>query len=363
MNAIRSPRAQLLIDCAALKANVESLAAMAPGCQVLCVVKADAYGVSAKIVVPALLETGVRIFGVATLDEAEELRGCGAEVRLLSAVLPCEIPDAVAGGFTLPVIDWETARLIDAESARQKRRCTVQLAVDSGMGRVGIPLTKARETARAILELPNLRVTGLYSHFPKAEPGDRGSLEQIAAVGALARELKLPQCHIAASEGVLFFPEAVREPFNLVRLGLAMYGVMPAPGLKGAVKFTSRLAAVRECPAGGAVSYGRLHTLARPTRVGTVAAGYADGLPLALTNKGFFRVRGKLCPILGRVTMDYTMIDLSDVPGACVGDEVELFTAGSGDALDPANWALFKRTHLWDILCSISPRVIRRRAE
>ena len=363
MNAIRPARARLLIDCAALKANVKSLAAMAPGCQVLCVVKADSYGVGAEIVVPALLEAGVRIFGVATLDEAEKLRGYGAEVRLLSAVLPGEIPDAVAGGFTLPVIDLATARLIDAESARQKRRSTVQLAIDSGMGRVGIPLKEARETARRILELPDLRVTGLYSHFPKAEPGDRGSLEQIAAVGALARELMLPQCHIAASEGVFFFPEAVRPPFNLIRLGLAMYGVMPAPGLKGALKFTSCLAAVRECPAGGTVSYGRLHALVRPTRVGTVAAGYADGVPLALTNKGFFRVRGKLCPVLGRVTMDYTMIDLSGVPGACVGDEVELFTAGSGDVLDPVNWALFKRTHLWDVLCSISPRVIRRKAE
>ncbi len=94
-----------------------------------------------------------------------------------------------------------------------------------------------------------------------------------------------------------------------------------------------------------------------------MAAGYADGVPLALTNKGFFRVRGKLCPVLGKVTMDYTMIDLTGVPGACVGDDVELFTAGSGDALDPANWALFKRTQLWDILCSISPRVVRRSAE
>ena len=362
MDAIRSGRAKLLVDCAVLRANVKALASAAPGCEVLCVVKADAYGVGAKVVVPALLEAGVRIFGVATLDEAEELRGCGAEVRLLSAVLPGEIPDAVAGAFTLPVIDWETARLIDAESARQKRRTAVQLAIDSGMGRVGIPLKEARETARRILELPNLQVTGLYSHFPKAEPGDRGSADQIAAMRALAGELKLPQCHIAASEGVLFFPEAVRGPFNLVRLGLAMYGVMPGPGLKGALKFTSVLAAVRECPAGGTVSYGRLHTLARPTRVGTVAAGYADGVPLALTNKGFFRVRGKLCPVLGRVTMDYTMIDLSGVPGACVGDEVELFTAGSGDALDPVNWALFKRTHLWDILCSVSPRVVRCKA-
>ena len=154
-------------------------------------------------------------------------------------------------------------------------------------------------------------------------------------------------------------PEASRPPFNLIRLGIAMYGVLPGSGMKGAVKFKSRLAAVRRSPAGTTVSYGRLHKLAADTLVGTVAAGYADGVPLALTNKGFFRVNGKLCPILGRVTMDYTMISLEGVPEAKVGDEVELFTSTPGDTIDIANWCNFKRTHSWDILCSVSPRVAR----
>ena len=353
-------RARLEVDREAIKSNVRALQGMSQSCDVLGVVKANAYGVGTDIVVPALLESGVKVLGVATLSEAAELLKYGVELRMLSGVMPEEIAPAIEMGVTLPVIDFETALAIDAEAARQKRKAAVQLAIDSGMGRVGIRIAEAEETAKKVIALENLNVTGVYSHFPKAEPGDKGSLVQIDAMASLAGKLQLPQCHLAASEGTLFMPGASRPPFNLIRLGIAMYGVLPDCGMKGAVKFKSRLAAVRRCPAGGTVSYGRLHKLDRETLVGTVAAGYADGVPLKLTNKGFFRVNGKLCPILGRVTMDYTMIDLSAVPGAKVGDEVELFTSMQGDSIDIANWSNYKGTHAWDILCSISPRVERR---
>lgn len=359
MNRDFSCRARLEVDAAAIKENVRALQGMSQDCDVLGVVKANAYGVGTGIVVPALLDAGVKILGVATLSEAVELLKYGVELRILSGVMPEEIAPAVEMGITLPVIDLETACAIDAEAARQRRKAAVQIAVDSGMGRVGIRLAEAEETIRKILALPNLNVTGLYSHFPKAEPGDKGSLEQIAGMTALAGLFQLPQYHLAASEGTLFMPGASRPPFNLIRLGIAMYGVLPGSGMKGAVRFKSRLAAVRRCPAGGTVSYGRLHKLASDTLVGTVAAGYADGVPQNLTNKGFFRVNGKLCPVLGRVTMDYTMISLESVPEAKVGDEVELFTSTPGDVIDITNWCNYKRTHAWDILCAISPRVAR----
>ena len=360
MNRDFSCRARLEVDRSAIKENVRALQSLSQNCDVLGVVKANAYGVSTDIVVPALLECGVRILGVATLNEAVELQKYGAELRMLSGVMPEEIAPAVEMGVTLPVIDVETAAAVNAEAARQKRKATVQIAIDSGMGRVGIRMLDGAEAAlRQILAMEHLHVTGLYSHFPKAEKGDEGSRQQIAGMKALAALFQLPQYHLAASEGTLFMPEASRPPFNLIRLGIAMYGVLPGSGMKGAVKFKSRLAAVRRSPAGTTVSYGRLHKLAADTLVGTVAAGYADGVPLALTNKGFFRVNGKLCPILGRVTMDYTMISLEGVPEAKVGDEVELFTSTPGDTIDIANWCNFKRTHSWDILCSVSPRVAR----
>ena len=361
MNRNFSCRARLEIDPSAIKANVKALQSMSQDCAVLGVVKADAYGLGTHIVVPALLECGVKILGTATLGEAVELLKYGTELRILSGIMPEEIAPAIELGVTLPVIDFESACIINAEAARQKRKATVQIAIDSGMGRVGVPLCQARETVAKILKLEHLEVTGLYSHFPKAEPGDTASLEQISGMKQLAGAFQLPQYHLAASEGTLFMPGATQSPFNLIRLGIAMYGVLPGVPLQGAVKFKSRLAAVRRCQAGGTVSYGRLHKLASQTTVGTVAAGYADGVPLALTNKGFFRVNGKLCPILGRVTMDYTMIDLTSVPGAKVGDEVELFVSGSGDAVDPLNWCAYKKTHMWDILCSVSPRVVRQR--
>lgn len=352
-------RARLEVDCAAIKANVRALQGMSENCDLLGVVKANAYGLSTDIVVPTLLECGIKIFGVATLSEAAELLKYNAELRILSGIMPEEIAPAIEMGVTLPVIDFETALAVNSAAAAQKRKATVQLAIDSGMGRVGIPLSAARETVKKILALENLNVTGLYSHFPKAEPGDEGSLKQIAAMKELAGCFTLPQYHLAASEGTLFLPGASRPPFNLIRLGIGMYGVLPDTPLTGAVKFKSRLAAVRRSPAGGTVSYGRLHKLSAETLVGTVAAGYADGVPLHLTNKGFFRVNGKLCPILGRVTMDYTMISLEGVPEAKVGDEVELFTSVPGDTLNINNWCNFKNTHAWDILCAVSPRVAR----
>lgn len=354
-----SCRARLEIDTAALKSNVLALQNMSQQCDVLGVVKANAYGLSTDIVVPALMECGVKLLGAATLSEAAELLKYNVEVRILSGLMPEEIAPAIEMGVTLPVIDLESALIINAEAARQKRKATVQLAIDSGMGRVGIPVRTARETVEKILALENLNVTGLYSHFPKAEPGDTGSLEQIAAMKDLADCFSLPQYHLAASEGTLFMPEAARAPFNLIRLGIGMYGVLPDTPMLGTVKFKSRLAAVRRCPAGGTVSYGRLHKLSSETLVGTVAAGYADGVPLQLTNKGFFRVNGKLCPILGKVTMDYTMICLDSVPEARLGDEVELFTSAPGDPINLSSWCSYKRTHAWDILCAISPRVKR----
>ncbi|MBE6386040.1 MAG: alanine racemase [Lentisphaerae bacterium] len=359
MNRDFSCRARLEIDPSAIKANVKALQSMSQKCDVLGVVKANAYGLGTHIVVPALLECGVKILGAATLEEAVDLLKYNVEVRILSGLMPEEIAPAIELGVTLPVIDFESACIINAEAARQKRKATVQIAIDSGMGRVGVPLCQARETVAKILQLEHLEVTGLYSHFPKAEPGDTASLEQISGMKQLAGAFQLPQYHLAASEGTLFMPGATQTPFNLIRLGIAMYGVLPGVPLQGAVKFKSRLAAVRRCQAGGTVSYGRLHTLSKETLVGTVAAGYADGVPLQLTNKGFFRVNGKLCPILGRVTMDYTMICLDDVPEAKIGDEVELFTSTPEDEINLVHWSNYKRTHAWDILCSISPRVKR----
>lgn len=359
MNRDYSCRSTLEVDTGAIKANVRTLAGLSDKCDLLGVVKANAYGLGTDIVVPALLECGVKILGAATLSEAVELLKYNVEVRILSGLMPEEIAPAIELGITLPVIDYASACLIDAEACRQKRKATVQLAIDTGMGRVGIHFRTARETIEKILALENLNVTGLYSHFPKAEEGDEDSLKQIGMMKELAATFPFSQYHLAASEGTLFFPEASRAPFNLIRLGIGMYGVLPGVNLQGSVKFKSRLAAVRRNPAGSSVSYGRLHKLTSETLVGTVAAGYADGVPLHLTNKGFFRIKGKLCPVLGRVTMDYTMICLDGVPEAQIGDEVELFTSEAGDAINIANWCNYKRTHAWDILCGVSPRVKR----
>ena len=146
-------RARLEVDREAIKSNVRALQGMSQNCDVLGVVKANAYGVSTGIVVPALLEAGVKTLGIATLSEAVELLQYGVELRMLSGVMPEEIAPAIEMGVTLPVIDFETACAINDEARRQKRKATVQLAIDSGMGRVGIRLAEAEETAKKIIAL------------------------------------------------------------------------------------------------------------------------------------------------------------------------------------------------------------------
>ena len=160
------------------------------------------------------------------------------------------------------------------------------------------------------------------------------------------------------------FPESTRPPFTLARCGINMYGyydnsVQQSMQLAPVVELKTRLAAVRTLRAGASIGYGRMHRLLRDTRVGTIAAGYADGLPLALSNRGYVLVRGRLCPVLGRISMDYTTISLDDVPEAVPGDEVVCFGRQGDRFLPLEEWAQLKGTHAYELLCSIGTRVRR----
>ncbi|MBR0056658.1 MAG: alanine racemase, partial [Kiritimatiellae bacterium] len=170
--------------------------------------------------------------------------------------------------------------------------------------------------------------------------------------------------HAANSDAICHLPEAARPPFNLVRAGLAMHGLADMgesrpEWLREVASFRARIVSARTLPAGSSVGYGATFRLDRPMRVGTIAAGYADGIPLALSNACDVIVGGARCPIVGRISMDYTTIDLTNAPGAAPGDVATLFGADGAEAVSPADWARVKRTHPYDIICSVSPRVPR----
>ena len=372
------------IDLKALVRNYRKIAAHVKPAQVLCVLKANAYGLGVADYAKALASAGCTMFGVAEPYEALELlrvlapagssvnsRKAGAtEVQMLSSVLPDEVEPMVKAGVILPVIDVATAKLISAAAVKAKVVAKVHFKLDTGMGRLGILAKDALQVMREVKKLPNLDCEGVFSHFPMAyDPKDPFTKRQIkifkSIVAAAEKEgFKFKKVHISASDGINNFPETAKKPFTVVRTGINLHGSFDPYGRKAlkvepVLSLKTRVAQVRELPAGTTLGYGRTWCLNAPTKVATISAGYADGLPLALTNRGFVFIGGKRCKIIGRISMDYTTVDVSGVPNVKPGDEVVCFGKCGKDSITPDDWAALKGTHAYDIICSLGNRVQR----
>jgi len=363
-------RVWLEISLSTLRENFRKIADAVAPCAVVGVLKANAYGLGVRPIAGALQEAGCAAFGVAGLEEALALSDLGLPVQILGSVLPDEVPEAVNAGIVLPVTDRETAERISAEARKRDRRTPVHFLVDTGMGRLGILARDAAATIAQAAALPGLDVQGIYSHFPVAYRGGSDYTEaQITCFLELlqileARGIRFAWRHIANSDAVNNFPRTCRPPFNAVRTGINLHGSFDTEGrraldLKSVLTLKTRLAAVRNLPAGSCLGYGCTHRLPRDTRVGTIAAGYADGLPLALSNRGHVLVRGQSCPVLGRVSMDYTTVSLEKVPDAVCGDEVVCLGGSGPESVSVEDWATLKGTHSYDIICSFGSRVRR----
>ena len=369
-------RVRVEIDLGALVRNYRRIQAHVKPMRVLCVLKANAYGLGVGPYAEALAKAGCRDFGVAEPFEALELLGvlrrgrCAADVQILSSILPDEIAPMVKAGVILPVTDLATAKLISAAARRAKTTARVHFKLDTGMGRLGILAKDALETIRAVRALPALDCEGIFSHCPMAyDPKDPFTKRQVALfksiVAACAKEgIAFRKVHMAASDAINNFPETARSPFTMVRTGINLHGSFDPNGRKAlkvepVLSLKTRVAQVRELPAGTTLGYGRTWCLAAPTKVATISAGYADGLPLALTNRGFVFIGGRRCKIIGRISMDYTTVDVSDVPDVKPGDEVVCFGACGRDSITPDDWAELKGTHAYDVICSLGSRVQR----
>ncbi len=344
--------------------------------EILLVVKADAYGHGAVEVARAAAARGVRQFGVATLHEGIQLRDAGltADIWVLSPLLPSEIPEALAHHLepTLPSLDF--ARELSASMREGGGPVRVHVEIDTGMGRTGVDATEAVDFLTAVDALPGLRVGSVYTHFPDADGQDLGfARNQVArfheVLAALeARGLRPPHVHAANSAGMLRLPEG---RFDLVRPGLAAYGTAPpnavspaALGLKPAMAFRSRLVQVRRMREGRSISYGRTFTTARESLIGVVPVGYGHGYSWLCSNRGSMLVGGRRAPIVGRVTMDLTMVDLTDLALETgrtpqPGDPVVLFGTGDGGSIPIEELAGWSETLPYEVLCTIGKRVTR----
>ena len=333
---------------------------------VMPILKANAYGLGVCPIAQTLKQAGARFFGVAELHEALEINNNGTPVQILGAILEEEISDIIKNNIIAPICDRRTAHLLNLEACRQNKQATCHLLIDTGMGRLGMRGGHLPSVIEEICALPFLKVNGIYSHFPHAYGDVEFSQFQIKQFKYLLsilqkRGITFRHIHIANSDGINNIPESYQVPFTIVRTGINLYGVFDLQGnrayhLQSALTLKSTLVAVRKLPAGTSIGYGKMYTLQKPSVVGTVSAGYADGLPFSLTNNGRCIIRDTECPMIGRISMDYTTILLDHAPNAQPGDEVILLNS----KIPVAEWARKKGTHTYDIICSFGNRVERK---
>lgn len=363
-------RTWLEIDISAFESNVAHMLADVHPAQLLAVLKADGYGLGAAPLARAALAAGAARIGVATADEAMALAGERMPLQVMSAVFPEELPALIGAGIDIPLHDVAMASEISSAASMVGRRARVHVKLDTGMGRLGLLPDDLERVVEINRDFHNIDIVGIFTHFPlSTEHCREACLAQIEEVKkALAflagRGFSIQVAHVANSDAIMHLPEAARPPFNMVRAGISMHGLTDMGDsrpewLADVVSFHSRLVSVRRLPAGHAVGYGATFRLKRPTMIGTVAAGYADGVPLALSNRGAVVVNGHRCPVVGRISMDYTTIDLTNAPEAIAGAPVTLFGGHGGEVPTAADWAEAKGTHPYDIICSVAPRVVR----
>jgi len=361
-----SSRVWVEIDLKRIKSNFRKIARQVHPLDVMAVLKANAYGLGVKPIAAALHEAGSVGFGVADVREALEINHVNNRVHILGGLIDDEIPALVENGFIATVTDSRTAAKLSEEAQKQNKHAECHYLVDTGMGRLGMQCSQAEQVILETINLPGLVFTGIYSHFPHAYGDIAFSREQITQFdellnSLLKKDIRFDFVHMANSDGINNIPESCQTPFNMVRTGINLYGVFDLEGRKAmkldpVLTLKAKLIAIRTVPSGTTIGYGRTYTTQKSTVVGTVSAGYADGVPLAMSNRGSLLVHGTRCPILGTVSMDYTTISLDSVPEARVGDDVTCL----GDAITVAEWAQAKATISYDIICSFGNRVERR---
>ena len=361
----------LEVDLDAVADNVRSIGSLVgPRAEVCAVVKADAYGLGLTEVGRAALDGGARRLAVARVEEGSRLRAAGLDVPILliAGFAPGEADEIVQSGLTPTVVQLEDALALGRAAGRNGVVLPVHVKVDTGLTRYGAPPEDAHDLARFVGTLPSLRLEGLYTHFASAdEPDPRFTREQLACLrqlGAalLADGIRPAVVHAANSAGALAEPAA---RLDLVRVGITLSGHYPsehvprAAHLRAAVSFRARVLRVHDVPRGTSIGYGRTFRAERPMRVALVPAGYADGVPRAHASGGWALVRGARVPLVGRVSMDQCMVDVSAVPGAARGDEVVLFGRGPGSEIGLDEYAGWSRTIGHEALCRIGVRVPR----
>lgn len=341
--------------------------------KMIAVVKANAYGHGA-VQIAHLIQNYDYIWGfaTATAEEALALRKAGVmkPILILGIVFDEYYPELVRNHIRPAVCEYEEARKLSAEAVSQGETVHIHIALDTGMTRIGFAdIPESVEEIRKIAALPNLEIEGMFTHFARADEYDRSpamvQLERYREFSGRVAEagVEIPLHHCSNSAGIIRVPEA---NLSIVRAGITIYGIYPSAQvetdivrLDPVMELKSHVTYVKDVEPGTAISYGGTFAADRKLRVATVPVGYADGYPRQLSNKGWVLIHGQKAPILGRICMDQFMVDVTDIPDVCKGDEVTLIGRDGDEFISMDEMGELSGRFSYEFACDISTRVPR----
>lgn len=361
-----------VIDLGALEHNYRSASAfVGEGVAVMAVVKSDAYGHGAVECAKRLEACGTAWLATALVEEAIELREAkiATPILCLGGCWPGQSDAALRHNVTPVVFDLDQAREMNRAAEARGTMASVHVKIDTGMGRVGVPFLDAAEFARKLATHSNLRVDGMMTHFAAADDLDEkefteGQIERFGDVVAKFREAGHDPTilDLANSPGAVVYPDSRS---CLVRLGGILYGLggdilprgVPKPDLRPVMSLKATIGQVKDVPVGETLGYGRSFTTRRDSRIATIGIGYHDGLPRSLSNAGNVIVRGIKVPIVGRISMDWTIVDVTDVAGVERGDQATVIGSDGDMQILAEDIAAIAGTISYEVTCGISRRV------
>ena len=359
------------VDLTALTHNLSQFRQiLSPGCDVMAVVKANAYGHGAIETSRTLIQHGVTRLAVFSTEEGMALRQAGITVPIvvLGPVFQEQFGDIFASQLTPVVSDPSMLTALAQAAASRAIPYPIHLKIETGMGRLGLTQAELVALISAHKFPPSLRVEGLMTHLADTDGSNSDATEEQLrrfrdALKIILKEgFHVPLIHVSNSCGAVRFPSA---HFSLVRPGIMLYGyhtlpsTVETPDLRPVLSLKTRIAQLRTIQPGETVSYNRTFTARRPTRIAVLPIGYANGLSRQLSNRGAVLIRGQRAPIAGLVCMDMVMVDVTEIPGTAVGDETILIGRQGNDEITASEIAKWTDTIPYEVLCAISPKIPR----
>lgn len=359
------------VDLSAIRHNLAVVREIVgPQRLIMAVVKADAYGHGALPVAREVMKAGADWLGVALVEEAIELRegGIEAPILVLGPVFPSQAQAVVERDISVCLFTEELASALNGAASKGATKAKVHVKVDTGMNRLGIPSHKSLEFLSLLKKYPKVEIEGIYSHLATADTPESEfcflQMERFFQVERMLKEEKTKSGirHLANSAAI-FGLEAAR--LDMVRVGIALYGCTSGPRreikppLIPALSWKTKVAHLRDVEAGDSISYGCTFVASKRSRIAVIPVGYGDGLPHGLSNKGEVLVRGRRAPIVGRVCMDMTMVDVTHIEGVEIEDEVVIIGAQGSERITAEEVAEKLGTISYEVLCGIGKRVPR----